>query len=201
MVVAPNGCAVLLYLERPDDRHLRGWPRSCGPLPGVEVMFSGVRGASVVDGTLPLSLLQIDGPLAPDLLVTLAWSDDANEHGYRGVSYELGSNQASHGGASAWEIRNTLILQGPGIASGLALGAAIRHLDLAPTVLSLLGLPVPASMTGRVLGEATVGGRRERRSASLGGDRRRGHAALERGRRPRYLSAVSRRPPRDVVPF
>ena len=66
-------------------------------------MFSGVRGADAVDGTFPLSLLGLDGPLAPDLLVTFAWSDDRNEHGYRGVSPELGAtNQASHGGASSW---------------------------------------------------------------------------------------------------
>lgn len=158
VVVAPNGCAVMLYLERPDDRHLARLAAGIRALPGVAVIFSGVRGAAVVDGTLPLALLQIDGPLSPDLLVTLAWSDDQNDLGYRGVSYELGStNQASHGGASAWEIRNTLILQGRGVASGTRSGLPSGNLDLAPTVLAALGLPAPASMTGRVLREALLG--------------------------------------------
>ena len=157
VVVAPNGCATLFYLDEPNDRRVARLATALRAVPGVEAVFSGVRGASVVDGTFPLALLQMDGPLAPDLLATLAWSDDPNEHGQRGVSYELGSNQASHGGASAWEIRNTLILQGPGVASGRRSALPSGNIDLAPTVLSLLGLAAPESMRGRVLREATVG--------------------------------------------
>jgi phosphonoacetate hydrolase len=159
IVVAPNGCAVLLYLARRDDRHLARLAAQLRTVSGVGVMFSGARSASVVDGTLPLTLLQIDGPLAPDLLLTLAWSDDRNDHRYPGVSYELGSaNRASHGGASSWEITNTLIVQGRGVASGVRATRPSGIIDLAPTVLTALGLPVPESMTGRVLTEALQGG-------------------------------------------
>jgi phosphonoacetate hydrolase len=155
VVVAPNGCAVLLYLASRDDRHLARLAAEVRTVTGVDVIFSGARGASVVDGTLPLTLLQLDGPLAPDLLLTLTWSDDRNDHGYKGVSYELGStNRASHGGASSWEIRNTLIVQGRGIASGVRSTRPSGIIDLAPTVLSALGLPVPETMTGRILTEA-----------------------------------------------
>jgi arylsulfatase A-like enzyme len=155
VIVAPNGCSALLYLERPDQRSLARLAAEVGRLPGVGVMFSGVRGAEAVDGTFPLAPLGIDGPLAPDLLVTLAWSDDQNEYGFRGVSPELGStNRASHGGASTWEIHNTLILQGAGVATGRhsSLPSSVR--DLAPTLLHALGLAAPDSMTGRVLHEA-----------------------------------------------
>jgi arylsulfatase A-like enzyme len=155
VVVAPNGCSALLYLERPDDRLVERLAHEIRRLPGVGVMFSGVRGGAVVNGTFPLALLGVDGPLAPDLLVTLAWSDETGEYGYRGVSPELGStNQASHGGASPWEIRSTLILQGAGAASGLRSSLPSGVGDLGPTLLTALGLPVPASMAGRVLEEA-----------------------------------------------
>jgi hypothetical protein len=157
VVVAGNGCSVLLYLERPSDRHVARLAAEVERLPGVGVMFSGARGAAVVDGTAPLAAIELDGPLAPDLLVTLSWSDDRNQHGRRGVSYESGStNLASHGGASSWEIRNTLILQGAGVASGLRSTVPSGVGDLAPTLLSALGLPVPGSMTGRVLREALI---------------------------------------------
>ena len=155
VVLAPNGCSALLYLDRPDDRLVERLAGQLRALPGVEVAFSGVRGGAVVDGTFPLSQIGLDGPLAPDLLATLSWGDGLNVHGHAGVSYELGSvNQASHGGASAWEIRNTLIVQGPGVQRGLRSALPSGTIDLAPTVLALLGLAAPPSMTGRVLAEA-----------------------------------------------
>ena len=97
----------------------------------------------------------VGGPLAADLLVTLAWDDGPNEHGYPGRSYETGStNRASHGGASPWEIRNTLLLAGPGIRRGVRSELPSGNTDLAPTLLTLLGLPIPPGAEGRVLREA-----------------------------------------------
>jgi arylsulfatase A-like enzyme len=155
VVIAPNGCAALLYQERHDERQLADIARHLRAVPGVDVLFSGARGSAVVPGTFPLDLLRMDGPLAPDLLVTLAWSDDPNVHGHPGVSYEHGGNHASHGGASAWEIRNMLIVAGPGIRSGARSALPSGTIDLAPTLLTALGLPVPESMVGRILEEAS----------------------------------------------
>jgi phosphonoacetate hydrolase len=194
VIVAPNGCAVLLYLDRPDDRSVARLAAQVRALSGVDVLFSGVRGAPVVAGTLPLARLQIDGPLAPDILVTLTWSDDPNDHGYRGVSYELGSNQAGHGGASAWEIRNTLILQGPGIEDGTRSSLPSGNLDLAPTVLSALGLPVPESMTGRVLREAMTGSGSEADARVWEESTDAGTLRWSEVGGARYLSAATRRP-------
>ena len=146
VIVAPNGCSVLLHQIQRDAAELARVVAEIRHLPEVGVMFSGVRGADPLDGTFPL---------APDLLVTLAWSDAQHEHGYRGVSSEYGSsNRASHGGASSWEIRNTLIVQGPGVLSGVRSALPSGIGDLAPTLLTALGLPIPTSVTGRVLAEA-----------------------------------------------
>jgi hypothetical protein len=49
--------------------------------------------------------------------------------------------------------RGLLILHGPGIRPGLELGD-VTPLDIAPTILALLGVPQPSAMTGRVLREA-----------------------------------------------
>ena len=154
LVVAPNGCAVLLYLDRHDDRSVARVVVEARKVAGVEVIFSGVRGGAVADGTFALGEIGMDGPLAPDLLLTLVWSDDHGEHGHRGVGYELGGNQGNHGGGSSWEIHNTLIAHGPGVSSGGRVGSPTGVGDLAPTILTALGLPIPTSMTGRVLREA-----------------------------------------------
>jgi arylsulfatase A-like enzyme len=168
VVVAPNGCAVLLYVDGQDTRQVERLARHARSVPGVGAMFSGSRGASVVDSTLPIADLRMDGPLAPDLLLTLSWSDEQNAYGHPGVSYEHGKNHASHGGASPWEIRNALMLQGPGLTGGLRSRAPSGNIDLAPTVLSMLGLAVPDSMTGRVLQEAMA---HYESPTSTGGDR------------------------------
>jgi hypothetical protein len=46
-----------------------------------------------------------------------------------------------------------LLLKGPGIVAGTEIGPA-TNLDIAPTMLSLMGIPVPDVMSGRVLSEA-----------------------------------------------
>lgn len=154
LIVAPNGCAALLYLERRDDRAVARVAAEARKVAGVEVIFTGVRGGAVVDGTFALADFGMDGPLAPDLLITLGWSDDVSEHGYPGVGYELGGNQGSHGGGSSWELHNTLLTSGPGVLSGVRIGQPTGVADLAPTILTALGLPIPASVVGRVLHEA-----------------------------------------------
>jgi len=47
------------------------------------------------------------------------------------------------------------MIYGKGIQRGGHI-ASCNNLDIAPTILTLLGLPVPVEMTGRVLGEAFV---------------------------------------------
>ncbi len=155
VVVAPNGGAVLVYAQygRPDAAArvaelLRGWN-------AAEVVFSGARGGPVLDGTFSLARVGVDGPLAPDVLVALSWDDGVNEHRHRGRSVENGRiNRASHGGISSWELRNTLVMAGAGIRRGIRSAVPAGNVDVAPTLLRLLGLPIPPTMQGRVLGEA-----------------------------------------------
>jgi len=50
--------------------------------------------------------------------------------------------------------KGMMILYGPGVRSGRI--AEVNNLDIAPTLLTLMGLPVPEEMKGRVLSEAFV---------------------------------------------
>ena len=49
--------------------------------------------------------------------------------------------------------RGVMLLYGPGIRRGEHISDC-NNLDIAPTLLTLLGLPVPHEMGGRVLAEA-----------------------------------------------
>ena len=113
----------------------------CGP-----VLASSAIGP--IEGTLPASLAEADGERAPDLIVSFAWTP--------GFSYCTGAwaGQGVHGSMSRQEIRNVLIARGPAFRSGITLRAPTGNVDLAPTVLEMMGMAPPPFMQGRPLQEA-----------------------------------------------
>jgi hypothetical protein len=62
--------------------------------------------------------------------------------------------------------KGMLILHGPGIEAGVEIREC-NNLDLAPTMLSLLDLPIPADLKGRVLAEAFSGSARQPHARKL----------------------------------
>lgn len=64
---------------------------------------------------------------------------------------ERGGHLGEHGSLGVLQSRAPLILAGPGIGRRGMLDAAARTVDVAPTLLSLAGLPVPAGLDGRPL--------------------------------------------------
>lgn len=128
---------------------------------GIGPFFTGRNGASVLPGTFALADIGAGGDFCPDLLCGLAWSDEPNVHGWPGTSLSPFSNSAnagSHGNLSPWEIRNSLVAAGPGFARGLVSTVPAGNVDIAPTLLHLLGLPGAGEMDGRVLAETLAGG-------------------------------------------
>ena len=108
---------------------------------------------------------------APSFTYSYAWTDDPNVHGVPGSAYTgfvaaradfarlqgpiVGLNRltSTHGTLGPRDQRIVLALGGAGIRTGrLDLPAGI--VDLAPTVLALLGLPPLPDADGRVLAEA-----------------------------------------------
>lgn len=57
--------------------------------------------------------------------------------------------RGGHGGREAEVVTTPLVFAGPGIARGSGWNA--RHLDVAPTISALLGLPLPANNQGEIL--------------------------------------------------
>ena len=109
-----------------------------------------------VPGTLSFEVARWDHPRAADILYSPAWTDAENEYGYRGTAASYGT--AGHGSTSPFDIHNTLIAAGPDLRSGVEVSLPSSNVDFAPTILSLLGLPVGSTMTGRALTEAFVDG-------------------------------------------
>jgi predicted AlkP superfamily pyrophosphatase or phosphodiesterase len=70
--------------------------------------------------------------------------------------FVTGTDPYMHGSPWAYDARVPLILHAPGRVRAGTYGGAARHQDIAPTILSVLGVEPPKTMTGRVLTEAVV---------------------------------------------
>ena len=128
-------------------------------LSGVGALFTGARGAPLAPGTLPLTAIGADGEFAPDIIFSLDWSDEENEHGVPGTCWASPSGSiATHGSLSRWDVHNTLVSAGPSFKRGVVSEVPAGNVDIAPTLLHTLGLAPSAPLDGRVLEEALEGG-------------------------------------------
>ena len=94
---------------------------------------------------------------APDLLVSFHWSAAVSASGTAGLLVADSTKKGTHGSLSPYDMHNTLVAAGPDFRSGFKDELPTGNLDLAPTILWILGIEPPHSMDGRVLKEALIG--------------------------------------------
>ena len=162
VTVAPNGGSALFYTSETNARRgstidrLVEWLTAqpwCGAL-----VASDTAGAP--PGTLPASLIGLEGPRAPCLAMSFRWDSTPNDAGFHGHAYStsLGPGLGQHGSMSPHETRNVLFARGPAFKQSATVTNPTGNVDLAPTILHLLGLSGGETMHGRVLHEALEGG-------------------------------------------
>ena len=122
--------------------------------------FAGVIFSRLdIKGTFPLSAIHYDnGKGAPDLVLSSRWTHQSNEFGSPGMLYATGGTKGTgtHGSLSPYEMNNTLVASGPDFKKGLMSEIPSGNIDLAPTVLHLLGIKPKSKMDGRILHEGLV---------------------------------------------
>ena len=105
----------------------------------------------VVDGAVTLTIRPYD-TTGPDSKIHFPLCPGGPEHRYDDLVYI--STQTKSG---CHDPKGMLVFWGAGVKPGAAVGEC-NNLDLAPTMLALLGQPIPQAMKGRVLSEAFDGG-------------------------------------------
>ena len=110
----------------------------------------------IVPGTLSFNAARWNHARASEIMVSGNWTDERNSAGFAGKTTQTGT--AGHGTSSPFDIHNTLIAAGPDFREHTSSSVPTANVDLAPTILRLLGVPVPESMTGRVIEEALLNG-------------------------------------------
>ncbi len=154
VMVVGDGGSVLLYVVGHDQQviqrivnFLQGWSYT-------GVIFT----RRPVEGAFSLSQAHIDAPGAADVFVSLRWTAGKNDVGTPGMIIsdlsEYGPGQGMHGTLSHFDMHNTLIAAGPDFRAGIVDHLPTGNVDVAPTVLWILGVKAPQQMDGRVLTEA-----------------------------------------------
>jgi arylsulfatase A-like enzyme len=105
------------------------------------------------DQTFPLAMVGLDGPRAPDIIFSLTWSDGEVD-GVPGTAVGTHAKLAvDHGTISPFELRNTLVCQGPDFRVGWRDPVPVGNIDVAPTLTRVLRLEPGNQFEGRVLDE------------------------------------------------
>jgi Type I phosphodiesterase / nucleotide pyrophosphatase len=110
-------------------------------------------------GTFRLEQAKIDNQHPPDIVMAFRWNDSKNEFGVPGMidaDWQRGAGQGTHATLSRFDMHNTLIAAGPDFRRGEADDLPSGNVDLAPTILRILGITAPETMDGRILSEAMV---------------------------------------------
>ncbi len=120
-----------------------------------------VLAANPPPGALPLEAAEIDHPRTARILYTMRSSDAAGSTGLPGLvtmdnAVPLKVGGGSHGGLNRAELSTVLMMAGSAIQPGVSQRPA-GLVDIAPSILALLGLPGGETMDGRVIEEALAG--------------------------------------------
>ena len=121
------------------------------------VVFSRLN----IPGTFPLDSVRYGGTNAgPDVMISMRWTSEKNEHGAPGMFYSMDGTKGkgSHASLSKWDMHNTLVAAGPDFKRAFINETPSGNIDVAPTVLHLLGVKPPKPMDGRILREALADG-------------------------------------------
>jgi len=153
VMVVGNGGTILFYViehDRDVAARLVEWLQHSD--------FAGVIFArEKFEGTFPFETVRANTADAPDVMVALRWNKNPNRFGTPGqivTDSGRGPGEGSHATLSEFDVHNTLIAAGPDFRERVTSALPSSNVDLAPTVLRILGIDPPQKFDGRVLAEA-----------------------------------------------
>jgi len=107
-------------------------------------------------GTLAFKTVMWDHARSADILTSGNWTNQVNIYGFPGTVMLPG--KAGHNSTSPFDIHASFIASGPDINTHINSTLTSGNVDIAPTVLFLMGIETPAGMDGRVLREVFKSG-------------------------------------------
>lgn len=165
IMLAGNGGSVLFYVVAHDEKLIRRLVEFLQQSDFVGVIFTKER----MEGTFMLEQAKIHQPSrgygaassdhAPDVMMSFRWNDSKNQFGIPGAidaDWQRAAGKGTHATLSRFDMHNTLIAAGPDLRGGETDDLPTGNIDLAPTILRILGIKAPLQMDGRILSEMMI---------------------------------------------
>ena len=159
IVIAENGGSLLLYLTNTKSELVDGLLNWLVAREWIDAIATDLPN-SIKKEFASIDELGLSGPRAPHIAIAMRSTDTGLPAPLARSGATVGGRVGvgSHGGGSSAELHNTLIASGPSFVSGLHSELPSGNIDIAPTILELLGIPLPEHFDGRVLNEALENG-------------------------------------------
>ena len=157
IMLAGNGGTVLFYVIGHEVAITRRLVEFLQQTDFAGVIFT----REPMEGTFTLDQAKIDSDQAADVVMAFRWTEEKNQFGIPGMidaDWQRAAGKGTHATLSRFDMHNTLIAAGPDFANGLTSEAPSGNVDLAPTILNILGIKSSVAMDGRVLLEAVEKG-------------------------------------------
>ncbi len=155
IMLAGNGGSVLFYVVGQDTTVTRRLVEFLQQSDFAGVIFT----KQGLLGTFHLKDAKIDNAHAPDVVLAFRWNDSKNQFGTPGMidaDWQRAAGEGTHATLSRFDMHNTLVAAGPDFRRGQTDDLPTGNVDLAPTILHILGFNASKEMDGRILSEALV---------------------------------------------
>ena len=99
-----------------------------------------------MEGTFALEQANIQNDRAPDVVMAFRWDASKNQFGVPGMidaDWQRAAGKGTHATLSRFDMHNTLIAAGPDFKPGETDDLPSGNVDLAPTILQILGIKPP----------------------------------------------------------
>jgi len=157
VLIVGNGGTVLFYVIGHETAVTRRLVEFLQQTDFAGVIFTREE----MEGTFTLDKATIDNEHAPDVEMAFRWNENKNQFGVAGMmdgDWQRAAGKGTHATLSKFDMHNVLIAAGPDFRRGEMDELPSGNVDLAPTILAILGIKSAASMDGRVLAEAMSAG-------------------------------------------
>src|SRR6266511_1508749 len=163
IMLAGNGGSVLFYVIGHDEKLVRRLVEFLQQSDFAGVIFT----KEPMEGTFGFDRAMIHPPSpgygaassdrVPDVIMAFRWNDSKNQFGVPGTidaDWQRAAGKGTHATLSRFDMHNMLIGAGPDFRRGETDDLPSGNIDLAPTILQILGIKPPQKMDGRILSEA-----------------------------------------------
>jgi arylsulfatase A-like enzyme len=154
IIVIGNGGSVFIYFRHRDQNLVARIAHFLQSQPFAGAVFC----REPVEGTFALADAKINSADAPDIVLSLHWTDGKSGPGVQGLIgsdyHEYGPPQGMHGTLSPFDMHNTCIAAGPDFREGVQNYLPSGNIDIAPTIAWILGVDPKHKFSGRVMKEA-----------------------------------------------